>query len=272
MSLIVTVATREGVVLASESRTTYSRTEQIGSSTVTREGVHFSDTTMKTFLLKNNVGVSSCGDASVAGRSIAAQMSLFNEHVLAAGDSFDVTCGKLTEYFVKLNVKGSLNFHAVRYEDESGEWHPKIARIDIWDGGKGQNFEPISFNSGCGALWDGETLVMTKIIKGGFIVDRTKVLPSDKVDAEVNTSTGIKTITLKNQFLIPMDVRYNPDLQIEWKFFTLQDGIDFATYAIKTTIDTMRFQSVPKTVGGPIDILVLQSGGAKWIAHKELHA
>ena len=41
---------------------------------------------------------------------------------------------------------------------------------------------------------------------------------------------------------------------IPWDFMTLQDAVDFATYAIKTTMDTMRFQLRPKTVGGPIDI------------------
>ena len=39
---------------------------------------------------------------------------------------------------------------------------------------------------------------------------------------------------------------------------TLQDAVDFGVYAVKTTIDTMRFQQKEKTVGGPIDVLVIQ--------------
>ncbi len=50
----------------------------------------------------------------------------------------------------------------------------------------------------------------------------------------------------------------------------LQDAIDFAVYAIQTTIDTMRFQARRKTVGGPIDVLALTPDEVKWIQKKEL--
>ncbi len=50
----------------------------------------------------------------------------------------------------------------------------------------------------------------------------------------------------------------------------IQDAIDFSIYAIKTTIDTMRFQARPKTVGGPIDVLLITPEGARWIRRKEL--
>ena len=58
---------------------------------------------------------------------------------------------------------------------------------------------------------------------------------------------------------------------ILWTLMTLQDAIDFVRYAINTTIDTMRFTNVNKTVGGPIDILVITPNKAKWISHKKLH-
>ena len=59
--------------------------------------------------------------------------------------------------------------------------------------------------------------------------------------------------------------------EISFNYFTLQDAIEFAEYATKTTIDTMRFQQRIKTVGGPIDILVIKPNSCQWIAHKELH-
>ena len=40
------------------------------------------------------------------------------------------------------------------------------------------------------------------------------------------------------------------------------DAIDFAKYAIQTTIDTMKFQQRGKTVGGPIDILIIKPDNA----------
>ena len=51
---------------------------------------------------------------------------------------------------------------------------------------------------------------------------------------------------------------------------TLQDAIDFSIYAIRTTIDTMRFQARPKNVGGPIDVLVITPDETRWIQKKEL--
>jgi hypothetical protein len=59
---------------------------------------------------------------------------------------------------------------------------------------------------------------------------------------------------------------------IVWDAMALQDAIDFSVYAIRTTIDTMRFQARPKNVGGDIDVLILTpTQGAKWVRKKEYH-
>ena len=56
---------------------------------------------------------------------------------------------------------------------------------------------------------------------------------------------------------------------IIWDAMALQDAIDFAIYAIRTTIDTMRFQARPKNVGGPIDVLLLTADSEPtWIQKK----
>jgi hypothetical protein len=52
--------------------------------------------------------------------------------------------------------------------------------------------------------------------------------------------------------------------------FTIQDAVDFAVYAIRTTADSMRFQMRPKTVGGPIDVLLLRAKEARWLSRKSL--
>jgi hypothetical protein len=62
-----------------------------------------------------------------------------------------------------------------------------------------------------------------------------------------------------------------PAYPIDWQFFTLQDAIDFAIYAERTTIDSLRFQTREKTVGGPVDVLVIKPDRAFWVARKELH-
>ena len=53
--------------------------------------------------------------------------------------------------------------------------------------------------------------------------------------------------------------------------FTLQDAIEFAEFVISATISSMNFQKRPKTIGGPVDILVIKPETAFWIQRKELH-
>lgn len=61
-----------------------------------------------------------------------------------------------------------------------------------------------------------------------------------------------------------------PNEEILWGYFTLQDAVDFARYAVETTINTMRFKNVVETVGGNVDILVITSDETKWLQKTEL--
>jgi len=61
-----------------------------------------------------------------------------------------------------------------------------------------------------------------------------------------------------------------PKPPILWHAMTIQDAIDFAIYAVRTTIDTMRFQARSKNVGGPVDVLLISSDEPpRWIQRKE---
>ena len=59
---------------------------------------------------------------------------------------------------------------------------------------------------------------------------------------------------------------------VNFNFFNLQDAINFAQYAVDVTIKTMAFENCVKTVGGPVDILVIKPTESFWVARKELHA
>ncbi len=50
----------------------------------------------------------------------------------------------------------------------------------------------------------------------------------------------------------------------------LQDAIDYAVHLIRTTIETMRFEPRFPSVGGPIDVLVIQPDAMRWVQRKEL--
>ena len=70
MSFLIAVHVNEGVVLASDRRTTYSNTTTIEDKVVQRIGVHTTNSTDKTFICPNNAGISTCGDASILGKPI----------------------------------------------------------------------------------------------------------------------------------------------------------------------------------------------------------
>lgn len=118
-------------------------------------------------------------------------------------------------------------------QGEEGNYQPRCYRVNIT-----QN----SFNdfSSAPAIWDGVCDVMSRL---------TTTLYIKKDDGNYQEH-------MKNDIL--------------WQYFTLQDAIDFARYAVQVTIDTMRFQNTVKTVGGLVDILVIRPEGGRWISRKEL--
>ena len=69
-----------------------------------------------------------------------------------------------------------------------------------------------------GASWDGETFTLSRLVQ----------------NVAVKTNEG-KYIDL-------------PFEEILWGYFTLQDAVDFARYAVETTIQTMHFKNVVETV------------------------
>ena len=50
----------------------------------------------------------------------------------------------------------------------------------------------------------------------------------------------------------------------------LQDAVDYAMHLIRTTIETMRFEPRYPSVGGPIDVLVVNPDGMQWVQRKHL--
>ena len=77
----------------------------------------------------------------------------------------------------------------------------------------------------------------------------------------------INDVALKTENDKYTDLPYE---NILWGYFTLQDAVDFARYAVQTTIQTMHFKNVVETVGGSIDILVITPDETKWLQKEQL--
>lgn len=238
MSLVVTVYVPEGIVMASDSR------QSLTIEGRTPEGKEFkietvsSDFVRKTHLLENQkIGISNYGDDLLNGVPMASYIYRFIDEELVANDNVTTIPDKLVQYFRKNFPKANAGFHVAGYKREGKInvpycYHCHIARNII----ERRNVTP-NGSIDYGATWSGEIDVISSIINPVVIKE-----------------AGGKEKVVRG--VIP----------ITWGAMTIQDGIDFAIYAIRTTIDTMRFQARRKTVGGYIDVLLITSDNKqRWI-------
>lgn len=235
MSLIIALYLGEGIVMASDSRTTYNSTiTNPDGSVICDHGVHFNDSTYKTFLTNHGVGISTCGQASISNKPIAGFIEDFiNEH---QEDDIEIIKDAIIPYFKNLDSTIDTHFIVGGYHmDDSGKYTQKLYRIVT------ATSDIISLDTTIqGAIWDGEIDILSRILTPVHISSSNTYVPMA-------------------QFNVPFN------------HFTLQDAIDFAKYAIQATIDTMKFQERVKTVGGAVDIMIIKPDNAFWIARKELH-
>ena len=148
---------------------------------------------------------------------------------------------KLLNYFKTSFANADTSFHVAGYVKEGKSSVPYVYHINI----KRSEYVRLNYNNELkktihGASWGGEADVLSEILNPVFVKDNTG-----------------KFVEL-------------PKSPVLWDAMPLQDAIDFAVYAIQTTTDTMRFQARPKTVGGPIDVLLITVDGAKFIRRKEI--
>ena len=230
MSLIICVHVEEGIVLAGDSRSSYNKTD----GNITQVGVHTTNTTNKVFSCPNKVGIAVCGDASVKGIPISGFVESFIREKIKEETDVEEMPNLVKTYFKNLDQNLNTTFVIAGYKKQNEKYIPKIFRVRT-------NMEGIETidTEHHGALWDGETATLTKLIQPVYIKDGD------------------------NFILLPVP-------EIAWNLYTLQDAIDFSKYGIKTTIDAMRFQTMPETVGGPIDILIMKPDKTEWLVKKEL--
>ena len=140
----------------------------------------------------------------------------------------------IIDFFNELPLVPDTHFIVAGYDKTESGKQQLLYKVRV----KEKSIDQINTDSQ-GAFWDGETYTLTQLIQ----------------------NVAIKT-TDNNYLDLPFE-------DILWGYFTLQDAIDFARYAVETTIQTMRFKNVVETVGGSVDILVITPDETKWL-QKEL--
>ena len=243
MSLVIATYVPEGIVMASDSR------QSITIKGKTPEGKDFrvqtvnSDAVTKTFLLERQaVGISNFGSDLLAGVPMASYIKKFIEAELVAADDVMTIPKKLVEYFRRSFPNADAGFHVCGYKKEGKVSIPHVYHCHVGrNTTERRNIKPDG-SLAYGATWSGQIDILTSIVNPVVVKDDKG---ADKV--------------------------IRRPAPIVWDAMTLQDAIDFSIYAIRTTIDSIRFQARPKNVGGPIDVLLLTPDEVRWICKKELH-
>lgn len=235
MSFLIAVHVNEGIVLASDRRSTYTTTKTVGNTVTKYIGVHTTDSTDKTFLCPNGCGISACGDASLLGLPITGYIQDVIRTKIDEQCKVEDIPNILIQYFQGLSEIPDTSFIVAGYKTEVDKKVQKIYKLNVKSGQITELDTSIQ-----GATWDGEVYTIRRLIKD---------------------------VALKNDDGTYTDLPYE---DILWQYFTLQDAIDFARYAVETTIQTMRFKKVVETVGGEVDILVITPDETKWLQKTEL--
>ena len=230
MSFLIAVHVNEGIVLASDRRTTYTNTQQLGNTIVQRIGIHTTNSTDKTFICPNGAGISTCGAASLLGKTITGYIQEMIRSKIDEDCTVENIPQLIIDYFNALSVVPDTNFIVAGYDSTKDGKKQLLYQVNV----KNKSINKIDTTSQ-GAFWDGETTTLSRLVQ----------------NIAVKTSEG-KYIDL-------------PFEDILWEYFTLQDAIDFARYAVETTIQTMHFKNVVETVGGAVDILVITPDETKWL-------
>ncbi len=242
MSLVIATFVPEGIVMASDSRQslTIQGTDPTGKS-FNLETIN-SDSVTKTFLLdQQKVGISNHGQDLLGGVPTASHIKKFSEESLAKEDTVDIVAQKLLDYFTQHFPGVDAGFHVAGYKQEGKQMIPHVYSMSVANKSSERKNIKADGSASFGATWSGQIDVLTGIIQPSLLPG-----PNGSVQA----------------------VQKAP---IIWDAMALQDAIDFSVYAIRTTIDTIRFQARPKNVGGPIDVLVITHEKASWIQKKDLH-
>lgn len=244
MSLVIATYVPEGVVMSSDSRQSVTLEGKMPEGKDFKVETVNSDAVKKTFLLEEQrVGISNFGQDLLGGIPMASYIKKFTEEELTTADDVTTIPKKLVEYFRKSFPNADAGFHVAGYKKENKisvphVYHCHVSRNVV----ERRNVKPDG-KIAYGATWSGAIDVLSSIIQ--------------PVTVQGDKEGEKKVIRM-------------PVAPIIWDAMSLQDAIDFSIFAIRTTIDTIRFQARPKNVGGPIDILVITPDEARWIQRKEL--
>ena len=160
MSFLIAVHVNEGIVLASNRRTTYTNTQSVGDKLIQRIGIHTTNSTDKTFICPNKAGISTCGDASLLGKPITGFIQeMIRERICTDCKVADMP-QIIVDYFNGLSQIPDTHFIVAGYDEGEFGKQQLLYKVNV----KSKIIEQID-TSAQGASWDGETYTLTRLVQ-----------------------------------------------------------------------------------------------------------
>lgn len=255
MSITITLRIPEGIVLACDSLATvkaipipqeefvecpqcfgripYSKIVPPPPTTFT-----VSETINKLFSIRERIGILSFGVSFITKRSIQSHISDF-ERELSQEENIKEITEKLEVYF-----RRELTCEIVDLSQIPPDEYPLGFQIAGYD-------EDDLTNSKTYTLKIGQKSIIEPVHEGGY---------GCTLGGDGRIIQRLWQDSLENPLPLP-----------NYQFFSLQDGIDYATFLVRTTIDAQKFLPMPKSCGGEIEVAIITpTGGFEWIKSKSL--
>lgn len=267
MTLILAVTNPEGIVIAGDSRQTYTR--QGGGISTNRIG---SDSGVKVFELTSEVFAATTGWAFLRPQGAPS-----SRNISSLVDDFKPTIQPNTP-IAALAANLHTHFTAIY------QWHVG----QRYDAPVAAGQAALSFLVG-GYDQGSRTGVVYQCDIPGVVAqvrDTDNPLPYwlGQVDVVARIMLGYDPRLLQLPAIQPIQAAITTQVAslnyvVSWATMTLQDAIDYAVSMIQTTITIQRFADgitarpgSPPGVGGPIDVAVCKPGQPmRWLARKDLH-
>lgn len=243
MSFIITVYVPGAIVMAADSRQSIRLTRRESEEDKNIRAVETvnSDFVYKVFSLpKHDTGISVCGEFVLNKVTVESHIKRFQEEKLKNNDTVHGIAQKVHDFFLNQFPSANTTFHIAGFNKVSGISIPYVYLYqNIKKELRRLNVNPETEEITYGTSWGGQGDVIANILGAKLLKG-----PDN---------------TIKQSMMTP----------IIWDSMPIQDAIDFAIYAVRTSIDTIRFQARPKNVGGPIDVLLLTPEKSTWLQRKE---
>lgn len=266
MTIVVGVAAPDGLILAADSRMTYTPDGAEGRTRVA------SDYTQKVFSVCGRFGVACYGAGFVEDKTIAGQMADF-EALLGKPKpdlGLDEFASGLRTFFEdrvrkdlaaagtpwKRGDKWRLGFLVAGYDTAGIVGYLRDVRVP--EAGGPWIFPSGPSTSNVGPTWRGQDDVLNRLMAG--------------VDSDLLVASGVHVPEDLEEALAGLE--YNVMRPI-----TTQDAVDCAVFLIETTIGMQRFHDGTRArpggvpgCGGPIRILHIARGAVEWISRPTVSA